>query len=170
MVVVLMGALSGGMPATAAECGEAGIHEVWRVDGVWQGGDGPLVAATPAGEGLSWQVLDGVELSTVWAETLPEQVGGAVISAAVMLPGAPSGTIPVVGDGDYRVVFEGNGPCLPDPALQVHEDPAEAFVEPEPQVVEAVAQPAPQMQRWVQVPAPKPKFYRLLTRMKFYPV
>ncbi|MGF1665824.1 MAG: hypothetical protein ACFCVC_06085 [Acidimicrobiia bacterium] len=172
VVAVLLASLSVGLPAAATGCGEAGmIHEAWRLDGVWQGVDGPLVVATPVAEGLSWQVLEGVELSTVWAGTFPEQVGDTVTSSAIMVPGAPSGTIPVYGDGDYRVVFDGTRPCMADPALIVHEDPAEAFVEPEPkpQVVEAVAQPAPQVRR--SVPAPTMVgFYRLLTRMKFYPV
>ncbi len=131
------------------------------------------VVATPTGEGLSWQVLDGVELSTVWSGTFPVQSGDTVTSSAVLMPGAPSGTIPAYGDGDHRVVFEGTGPCLPGPALDVHEDPVEAFVEPElrPQVVEATGQPTPQIQRSVRAPAPAPagEFYRLLTRMRFYP-
>jgi hypothetical protein len=171
VVAVMVASLAVGLPAVATDCGEAGIQEAWRLDGVWQGLDGSLVTATPAGEGLSWQVLEGVELATVWAGTFPEQVGDTVTSSAVMVPGAPSGTIPVYGDGDYRVVFDGTGPCSADPALVVHEDPAEAFAEPEPkpQVVEAVAQPAPQVQRSVPAPAPRAEFYRLLTRMKFFP-
>jgi hypothetical protein len=171
VAAVMVASLAAGLPAAATGCGEAAIQEAWRLDGVWQGLDGSLVVATPAGEGLSWQVLEGAELATVWAGTFPEQVGDTVTSSAVMVPGAPSGTIPVHGDGDYRVVFDGTRPCLADPALIVHEDPAEAFAEPEPrpQVVEAAAQPAPRVQRSLPAPAPAPEFYRLLTRMKFYP-
>lgn len=95
------------------ECRQDTIQEAQRVDGEWRVDNGLLVATAVTDEGLAWQVLDGVELDSVQAESPPVQVGDAVISAAVVLPGAPTGVMPVA-EGDHRVIFRGVTDCQPN--------------------------------------------------------
>jgi hypothetical protein len=130
----------------AVPCGDGVTQEAWLVDGGWQLSQGPLATVEPVAGGLSWQTLEGVSLDIVMAETAPTETDGAVVSSAWAVPGAASGTIEVVGDGDFRVSFSGSVPCSVEIHATVHEDPAEAFVPPAPQPVAhtaVTAQPSP---------------------------
>lgn len=100
-------------PASASEC-EATTQEARRTSGVWEGTAGSLVASTPTGSGLTWTTVDGASLEFVHMETAPSTVGGATISAAVTLPGAPVGTVPIAGADDVLVRFVGTPNCVVD--------------------------------------------------------
>ena len=97
-----------------APCRQDTIQEAQRVDGEWRIDEGLLVATAVTDEGLAWQVLDGAELASVQAESPPVQVGDAMISAAVVLPGAPTGVMPITAEGDHRVIFRGVSDCQPN--------------------------------------------------------
>ncbi|MDH4115773.1 MAG: hypothetical protein OEX04_03515 [Acidimicrobiia bacterium] len=121
----LLVAMGLALPASAAAvCGAPVVQQAERAQGGWHGLDGALVAASPSPGGVSWQARDGVEITEVRSETGVVESEGAMISAAVVVPGAPSGSIPVSAEGDLIVSFKGLVAC----ELVVHEDPASAFI------------------------------------------
>ncbi len=100
-------------PASASVC-EPTTQEARRIAGSWEGTAGVLVTSTPTDSGLVWTTVDGASLDFVHMETAPSSVGGATISAAVTLPGAPEGTVPIAGTDDLLVRFVGSPNCLVD--------------------------------------------------------
>jgi hypothetical protein len=137
MVGVVLASLALATPA-AAGCGAGAIQEATYVDGVWDGLEGALVTTTPSPEGLAWRVAEGATLEVaVVIETFAEPES-TIGSALKMVPAADRGVAPLFGDVDQRVMFTGSVPCDADPEVDVHEDPIEAFEQPE-----AAASPVP---------------------------
>ena len=138
ILVMAVVAISMIAPAAGAQaeggstCGDDIVQEGWFVDGGWQLAQAPLAELVPVEGGLAWTALEGAVIRLVNIETGPVEVEDATISAAKAVPGAPTGTIEFFSEGTLRVSVLGSIPCPQLPALQVHEDPVEAFEPPAP--------------------------------------
>ncbi len=100
-------------PASASVC-EPTTQEARRISGSWEGTTGALVTSAPTDSGLAWTTVDGASLEYVHMETAPSTIGDATISAAVTLPGASEGTVPIAGTDDLLVRFVGSPNCVVD--------------------------------------------------------
>lgn len=149
MTGVVLASLAIATPATA-DCGAGAIQEATYVDGVWAGLNGALVDAIQAPEGLAWRVVEGATLEVgVVVETFAEP-GSNIGSALWMVPAADKGIAPLFDGADQRVIFTGSVPCDAEPELDVHEDPIEAFEQPdeadEPPAQDRAPEPAPSVE------------------------
>jgi hypothetical protein len=94
-------------PVQASPC-EASAQTVTRAAGAWSSLSGPIVTAAVEESGVSWAVGSGSVLDHVMLEYAPVEADGTIVSAAVTLPGAPSGLMPIAGDGDVTIRFVGS--------------------------------------------------------------
>lgn len=109
-VLVVTAVVGLALPAAAQECGEPATQTAGVVDGGWALDDGPLATLSLDAGDLRWEEVPGSTVETVSVDTGTVQVGEASVSAAVVVPGGPSGLVPDLTDAT-RITFRGIAGC-----------------------------------------------------------
>jgi hypothetical protein len=110
VVAVIVGLVGVALPASAYACGEDQAQVAELVDGRWILEEGPLAGLAFDGDALTWDALPGSTVESVAVETGEVVSGGAAVSAAVLVPGGESGSVPDLA-GSHRIVFRGVAEC-----------------------------------------------------------
>ena len=159
-LAVMVGLVAVALPASAYACGEQQSQAAELVDGRWALEDGPLATLTVDGEALTWKALPGSTVDSVAVETGEVRSGVAAVSAAVLVPGGESGSVPDLA-GARRVVFRGVAECdITVSLLEVERLPGSPSVPAVAEVIAPVVEAAAPPRLAAPDPEPEPPRYR----------